>query len=65
MTPNSLAPLRTFRAALYACFRRRAAALDDLIAALLTVEAVPSPVHLCAAPAHRRRWGRVDAALNT
>src|SRR3712207_7417645 len=38
-------------------------ALFDLTDALLTAEAVPSPVHLSLAPAHRRGWGSVYAAL--
>lgn len=63
MRPDPFAPLRTFRAALYACFTRRAAALCDLIDALLSVEAIPSPVHLSATPLHRRCWGSFYAAL--
>ena len=56
-------PLRDFRAALYACFTRRADALFELTDALLTADAVPSPVHLSLAPAHRRGWGSLYAAL--
>jgi hypothetical protein len=56
-------PLRDFRAALYACFTRRADALFELTDALLTADAVPSPVHLSLAPAHRRGWGSRYAAL--
>jgi len=56
-------PLRDFRAELYGCFTRRADALFDLGDALLTAEAVPSPVHLSLAPAHRRGWGSLYAAL--
>jgi hypothetical protein len=63
MRPDPFAPLRTFRAALYTCFTRRAAALFDLLDALLTVEAIPSPVHLSATPLHRRCWGSFYAAL--
>ena len=57
------AALRAFRADLYACFTQRRDALFDLADALLTVEAVPSPVHLSLAPAHRRGWGSLYAAL--
>jgi hypothetical protein len=63
MMPDALATLHAFRAALYACFTRRAAALFDLIDALLSVESVSSPVHLSATPAYRRRWGSFYAAL--
>jgi DDE superfamily endonuclease len=56
-------PLRDFRAALYGCFTRRADALFDLADALLTADAVPSPVHLSLVPAHRRGWGSLYAAL--
>jgi hypothetical protein len=63
MSPDPFAPLRAFRAALYTCFTRRAAALFDLIDALLTVAAIPSPVHLSATPLHRRGWGSFYAAL--
>ena len=56
-------PLRDFRADLYACFTRRADALFDLGDALRTADAVPSPVHLSLAPAHRRGWGSLYAAL--
>lgn len=64
MMPDAFASLCAFRAALYACFTRRAAALFDLIDALLSVESVPSPVHLSATPAYRRRWGSFYAALS-
>ena len=53
--------LRACRAARYACVTRRADALFDLADALLTAEAVPSPVHLTLAPAHRRGWDSLYA----
>jgi hypothetical protein len=56
-------PLRDFRADFYACLSRRGDALFELTDALLTAEAVPSPVHLSLAPAHRRGWGSLYAAL--
>jgi hypothetical protein len=60
---DSLAALATFRADLDACFTQRRDALFDLTDALLTADAVPSPVHLSLAPAHRRGWGSLYAAL--
>src|SRR5579883_220818 len=63
MMPDALASLHAFGVALYACFTRRAAALFDLIDALLCVESVPAPVHLSATPTYRRRWGSFYAAL--
>lgn len=62
-TPSSLTALHDFRAALYACFERRADALFELTDALLTATPVPSPVHLSLAPLHRRGWGSLYAAL--
>ena len=56
--------LRTFRNSLYRCFERRADALFELADALLTAGAVPSPVHLSLATAHRRGWGSLYAALS-
>ena len=56
--------LRTFRGSLYRCFERRADALFELADALLTAGAVPSPVHLSLASAHRRGWGSLYAALS-
>jgi hypothetical protein len=44
-------------------FRRRADALFDLTAALLTVGPTLSPVPLSLAAVHRRGWGSLDAAL--
>ena len=55
--------LRDFRNAVYACFSQRGDALFDLVDALPTAGAVPSPVHLSLAPAHRRGWGSRYAAL--
>ncbi len=59
-----LDPLRAFRGSLYRCFNQRADALFDLTDALLTAGTVPSPVHLSLAPAHRRGWGSLYAALS-
>jgi hypothetical protein len=59
-----LDPLRSFRGSLYRCFDRRADALFDLTDALLSAGTVPSPVHLSLAPAHRRGWGSLYAALS-
>jgi hypothetical protein len=56
--------LRAFRNSLYRCFDRRADALFELADALLTAGTVPSPVHLSLAPAHRRGWGSLYAALS-
>jgi hypothetical protein len=56
--------LRAFRNSLYRCFDRRADALFELVDALLTAGTVPSPVHLSLAPAHRRSWGSLYAALS-
>ena len=63
-TIQSLNDLRTFRNSLYRCFDRRADALFELADALLTSGAVPSPVHLSLATAHRRGWGSLYAALS-
>ncbi len=58
-----LADLARFRRALYAAFGRRRDALFDLVDAMLTAAPAPSLVHLCLAPAHRRGWGSLYAAL--
>ena len=50
----ALTTLRTFRAALHACFTRRRDALFELADALLTGSPVPAPVHLSLEPVHRR-----------
>jgi hypothetical protein len=55
--------LRGFRQAVYDTFGARRDALFDLLDALLTAGAVPSPVHLSLAPAFRRGWGSLYAAL--
>jgi hypothetical protein len=60
----ALARLRAFRAELYACCTRRAAALVDLADALLSAQGpVASLPHLSLEPAHRRGWGSTYAAL--
>jgi len=56
------AGLARFRTALYAAFGRRRDALFDLVDALPTTAPAPSLVHLCLAPAHRRRRGSLSAA---
>ena len=63
-SPDLLAPLRSFRAALYACFDRRADALFEVADALLASAPVASLPHLSLAPLHRRGWGSVYAALS-
>jgi hypothetical protein len=55
--------LRSFRADLYGCFRRRADALFELADALLGSETVASLPHLSLGAAHRRGWGSTYAAL--
>jgi hypothetical protein len=55
---------RAFRNSLYNCFYRRADALFELTDALLTAQAVPSPVHLSLQPSHRRGWGSLYDALS-
>ncbi len=62
-TAQALDGLRAFRGSLYRCFERRADALFELADAMLTAGAVPSPVYLSLAPAHRRGWGSLYAAL--
>jgi len=56
--------LRAFRRSFYECLHRRADALFELTDALLTADAVPSPVHLSLETPHRRGWGSFYAALN-
>ena len=63
MGDRALATLRAFRAAVYACFGRRRAALGDLLDAVVTAGPQPSLAHLSLAPAHRRGWGSLYAAL--
>ncbi|MBA3415762.1 MAG: transposase, partial [Chloroflexia bacterium] len=61
--PDPFAPLRSFRAALYACFDRRADALFEATDALLASAPPASLPHLSLAPCHRRGWGSLYAAL--
>jgi hypothetical protein len=58
-----LAPVCAFRAALSACFGRRADALFERCDAALTAGVAPSPAHLSLEPSHRRGWGSLYAAL--
>ncbi len=61
---DALHALRSFRDSLYGeCLYRRADALFKLTDALLTADAVPSPVHLSLQASHRRGWGSLYAAL--
>ncbi|CAA9554457.1 MAG: hypothetical protein AVDCRST_MAG59-2038, partial [uncultured Thermomicrobiales bacterium] len=62
-SPDPFAPLRSFRAALYACFDRRADALFEITDALLASAPPASLPHLSLAPCHRRGWGSVYASL--
>jgi|SRR5215217_8020514 hypothetical protein len=64
MDPSALDTFRAFRNSLYDCLHRRADALFELTDALLTAEAVPSPVHLSLQPSHRRGWGSLYNALS-
>jgi len=64
MDSSALDTFRAFRSSLYNCFHRRADALFELTDALLTAEAVPSPVHLSLQPSHRRGWGSLYNALS-
>ncbi len=64
MDSSALDTFRTFRSSLYDCLHRRADALFELTDALLTAEAVPSPVHLSLQPSHRRGWGSLYNALS-
>jgi hypothetical protein len=56
--------LRAFRDRSYGCFGRRADALFELCDAVLTADRAPSPPHLSLAPAHRRGWSSLYAALS-
>ncbi len=63
---DALHALGTFRRSFYECLHRRADALFELSAALLTADgggAVPSPVHLSLQAPHRRGWGSLYVAL--
>ncbi len=64
MDSSALDTFRAFRSSLYNCLHRRADALFELTDALLTAEAVPSPVHLSLQPSHRRGWGSLYDALS-
>ena len=64
MDSSALDTFRAFRNSLYNCLHRRADALFELADALLTTEAVPSPVHLSLQPSHRRGWGSLYNALS-
>ncbi len=64
MDSSALDTFRAFRSSLYDCLHRRADALFELTDALLTAEAVPSPVHLSLQPSHRRGWGSLYEALS-
>ena len=55
--------LQDFRAGLYHCLERRADALFELADAILTAGPQPALAHLSLAPAHRRSWGSLYAAL--
>jgi hypothetical protein len=61
---SALDTFRAFRNSLYDCLHRRADALFELTDALLSAEAVPSPVHLSLQASHRRRWGSLYEALS-
>jgi len=61
---TALDTFRAFRNSLYDCLHRRADALFELTDALLTAEALPSPVHLSLQPSHRRGWGSLYDALS-
>lgn len=63
VSEDAAGALRAFRQEIYEAFGARRDALFDLLDALLTAGAVPSPVHLSLAPAHRRGWGSLYAAL--
>jgi hypothetical protein len=63
MPTSPLVRLDAFRAALHACYPRRADALFELGDALLCAQAVPSLPHLSLEPVCRRGWGSVYAAL--
>jgi DDE superfamily endonuclease len=63
VSEDPVGALRAFREAVYGAFGARRDALFELLDALLTAGAVPSPVHLSLVPAHRRGWGSLYAAL--
>jgi hypothetical protein len=61
---ESLRNLRAFRERFYRCASLRADALFELTDAILTSGTVSSPPHLSLAPAHRRGWCSLYAALS-
>jgi hypothetical protein len=63
LAPDTILPLRSFRAGLYECFVRRADALFELADALLSTGPVTSLPHLSLETAHRRGWGGLYDAL--
>jgi hypothetical protein len=63
VSEDPVGALCAFRQAVYDAFGARRDALFDLLDALLTAGTVPSPVHLSLAPAFRRGWGSLYAAL--
>jgi len=63
VSEDPLGTLAAFRVAVYAAFGARRDALFELLDALLTASAVPSPVHLSLVPVHRRGHGSLYAAL--
>jgi hypothetical protein len=56
--------LHAFRRSFYECLHPRADALFELTDAILTADAVPSPLHLSLQASHRRGWGSCYAALD-
>ena len=64
MDPSALDTFRAFRSSFYDCLHHRADALFELTDAMLTAQAVPSPVHLSLQPSHRRGWGSLYEALS-
>src|SRR6187402_2578034 len=63
LSDDPVGALSGFRQAVYDAFGTRRDALFELLDALLTAGAVPSPVHLSLAAAHRRGHGSLYAAL--
>lgn len=63
VSADPLATLTAFRDAAYGAFGTRRDALFEVLDALLTAGAVPSPVYSSLAPAHRRGHGSLYAAL--
>jgi hypothetical protein len=63
VSTDPLATLAAFREAAYAAFGARRDALFEVLDALLTGGAVPSPVYLSLVPVHRRGHGSLYDAL--